>query len=307
MTHLAIVSCSQLPGIFSATKGPIILSGSWTCCGWWACRSISSQSPSDGLQYISKACETRLDLICWTGRSVDTVVAGLTTQTVPWWYIFILWCLHRYREMLQSRQLPSTGCLPCANGCRRQQGRASLRLAVRRTHTGALAERRPLSTVVADLQLVQQQLQELAELVNTSEQLSSSSSSSESEADAPVASMPGPAVSTPSTVQVAPAASTSSPVAELPSPTAPALAQSGRKVQVCTGKACRKKGSEAMLAALQAQADSQPGLSVVSCKCLDKCKAGPNVQLLESAQLPRMLSGVRPLQYADILGQLAPA
>ena len=203
--------------------------------------------------------------------------------------------------------------LHAAGGCHwvrlpGQHARRPQRLSAPRAslQTSVATARRPLSAVVAELHLLQEHLQELAELVKAQEQLSSSSSSSESEADAPPASLTMPVEPVASTLQVAPAANAESPVADVPSSAAPALAQSLRKVQVCTGKACRKKGSEAMLAALQVQAKSQPGVSVVACKCLDKCKAGPNVQLSEAAQIPHILSGVRPLQYADILGQLVP-
>ena len=52
----------------------------------------------------------------------------------------------------------------------------------------------------------------------------------------------------------------------------------GAAVRVCQGKACQKKGSAELMTALQesgACADS-----MVACKCLDKCKLGPNVEVV---------------------------
>ena len=49
-------------------------------------------------------------------------------------------------------------------------------------------------------------------------------------------------------------------------------------MRVCQGKACRKRGSAGLMAALQesgACADS-----MAACKCLDKCKLGPNVEVV---------------------------
>ena len=196
-------------------------------------------------------------------------------------------------------------CLPSA---RAPAHRAAHRVCVK----ALAAKRRPLVAVVTELQRAQQQLQELADLIAAQEELSSSSSSeseAEAEAQAPtLTSLPVPEFA-PSILQEATAASS---VAELQpllqsSGPAPVLAQSTRHVQVCTGKACRKRGSEAMLAALQAQAETQPGVSVTSCKCLDQCKAAPNVQLSDVGRAAQLMTSVQPLHYADILGQLVPA
>ena len=62
----------------------------------------------------------------------------------------------------------------------------------------------------------------------------------------------------------------------------PAMQQQQRQVQVCTGKACRKKGSQEVLAALQQLAIEDGSLSVTSCKCLDLCKAGAHRELVVS-------------------------
>ena len=52
----------------------------------------------------------------------------------------------------------------------------------------------------------------------------------------------------------------------------------GAAVTVCDGKACRKKGSAGLMAALQESGVC--GDSIVACKCLDKCKLGPNVEVV---------------------------
>lgn len=49
-------------------------------------------------------------------------------------------------------------------------------------------------------------------------------------------------------------------------------------MRVCTGKACAKRGSAVLLAALQECGTG--AASTTACKCLDKCKTGPNVEVL---------------------------
>lgn len=52
----------------------------------------------------------------------------------------------------------------------------------------------------------------------------------------------------------------------------------GAAVRVCQGKACSKHGSAGLMASLQEA--GAPALSVTACKCLDKCKLGPNVEVV---------------------------
>jgi len=52
----------------------------------------------------------------------------------------------------------------------------------------------------------------------------------------------------------------------------------GAAVRACQGKACVKKGSAGLMAALQDSGLSPT--SVTACKCLDKCKLGPNVEVV---------------------------
>ena len=161
----------------------------------------------------------------------------------------------------------------------------------------------------AALQRVQQQLASLPDS-------SSSSSSSEEEVAQPEAlAQPTLAVTT-APPEVEPV--TAAPVETLPLQSLPQLMQTQqpqqRQIAVCTGKSCRKKGSEAVLAELQQQAAGDPSISVTSCKCLDKCKLGPNVRMPGSSAgaKKQVLSGVGPMHFPDILGkqpvpQLAPA
>ena len=51
-----------------------------------------------------------------------------------------------------------------------------------------------------------------------------------------------------------------------------------RCVRVCQGRACKKLGATAVLAALQAQ--SIPGFVVRGCSCLGQCGNGPMVVVL---------------------------
>ena len=70
-------------------------------------------------------------------------------------------------------------------------------------------------------------------------------------------------------------------------------------MRVCQGKACRKRGSAGLMAALQesgACADS-----MAACKCLDKCKAGPNVSVRAPGAPRALLTGVRPEMVPSIM------
>ncbi len=52
----------------------------------------------------------------------------------------------------------------------------------------------------------------------------------------------------------------------------------GASVRVCQGKACKKKGSAGLMTALQ-ESGAPCADNMVACKCLDKCKLGPNVEV----------------------------
>ena len=51
----------------------------------------------------------------------------------------------------------------------------------------------------------------------------------------------------------------------------------GASVSVCQGKTCLKRGSNVLMAELQSAGAT--AASVTACKCLDKCKLGPNVEV----------------------------
>ena len=51
----------------------------------------------------------------------------------------------------------------------------------------------------------------------------------------------------------------------------------GASVKVCQGKTCLQRGSNVLMAELQGSGAS--AASVAACKCLDRCKLGPNVEV----------------------------
>ena len=57
---------------------------------------------------------------------------------------------------------------------------------------------------------------------------------------------------------------------------------SGARVSVCQGKACSKRGSAQLMEELSMHAEE--GVEVMPCKCLDKCKAGPNLEVTVGAE-----------------------
>ena len=52
---------------------------------------------------------------------------------------------------------------------------------------------------------------------------------------------------------------------------------SNATVKVCQGKACSKRGGAKLLEELSMHAEQ--GVEVMPCKCLDKCKSGPNLEV----------------------------
>lgn len=86
---------------------------------------------------------------------------------------------------------------------------------------------------------------------------------------------------------------------QLPPPQA--YAEAGR-VLVCQGKACMRRGALQVLQAASHAAAASPGLEVLPCKCLGKCKAAPAVRVRSEAQ-PRsaVFTEVAPLEVPDIL------
>ncbi|BDA40843.1 hypothetical protein COCOBI_01-4970 [Coccomyxa sp. Obi] len=57
---------------------------------------------------------------------------------------------------------------------------------------------------------------------------------------------------------------------------------SGATVRVCQGKACIRRGSAQLLEELSSHAEK--GVELMPCKCLDKCKTGPNIEVSFDAE-----------------------
>lgn len=55
-----------------------------------------------------------------------------------------------------------------------------------------------------------------------------------------------------------------------------------KKIQVCMGNKCKRSGGEALMEEFQRLMGAEGG-AVVACKCMGKCKSGPNVKLFNSA------------------------
>lgn len=53
-------------------------------------------------------------------------------------------------------------------------------------------------------------------------------------------------------------------------------------IRVCQGKACLKRGSANLLGELSMHAEKV--VEVMPCKCLDKCKSGPNLEVSVGAE-----------------------
>lgn len=56
----------------------------------------------------------------------------------------------------------------------------------------------------------------------------------------------------------------------------------GATVRVCQGKACVKRGSAQLLEDMSPHAEE--GIELMPCKCLDKCKSGPNIEVSFDAE-----------------------
>lgn len=78
------------------------------------------------------------------------------------------------------------------------------------------------------------------------------------------------------------------------------------RVAVCQGKACLKRGSAVLLeAATQQAAAYGKQLEVVPCKCLDKCKEGPNVAVRAPGGQRVIVTGVRSEMLPSLLRRSA--
>lgn len=69
------------------------------------------------------------------------------------------------------------------------------------------------------------------------------------------------------------------PATQVPATQVPATQVPATQVMVCQHDSCRRNGSAAVLAALQA-AELPEGVEVVPCDCLGQCSVGPSVRVV---------------------------
>ena len=83
----------------------------------------------------------------------------------------------------------------------------------------------------------------------------------------------------------------------------PAAYEAAGRVLVCQGKACTARGGQAVLAAAAHAAAASPGIEVVPCKCMGRCKQGPALRLRSPQATPScaMLTQVAPLEVPEAL------
>lgn len=77
------------------------------------------------------------------------------------------------------------------------------------------------------------------------------------------------------------------------------------RVLVCQGKACLRKGALQVLQAVSHATAASPGVEVLPCKCLGKCKQGPAMRVrTEGQQRSSLVTEVEPLEVPEVLDQL---
>jgi (2Fe-2S) ferredoxin len=107
---------------------------------------------------------------------------------------------------------------------------------------------------------------------------SSSSSSDSSESDAEVETPSRPAAASPSTTTTS--AASAFRTAATPTTSKPSTRTLGTAtISVCQGKACRKRGSDRVMAALEHSTGDVANVELKGCKCLGQCKRGPAVKV----------------------------
>lgn len=75
------------------------------------------------------------------------------------------------------------------------------------------------------------------------------------------------------------------------------------RILVCQGKACMGKGALQVLQAASHATAASPGIDVIPCKCLGKCKQGPAVRLRNEQPGCTLLTQVSPLEVSDAVQQ----
>jgi (2Fe-2S) ferredoxin len=77
------------------------------------------------------------------------------------------------------------------------------------------------------------------------------------------------------------------------------------RVLVCQGKACMRKGALQVLQAVSHATATSPGLEVLPCKCLGKCKQGPAMRVrTEQQQRSSLITEIEPLEVPEVFDQL---
>lgn len=77
------------------------------------------------------------------------------------------------------------------------------------------------------------------------------------------------------------------------------------RVLVCQGKACMRKGALQVLQAASHATAAAPGVEVLPCKCLGKCKQGPAMRVrTEQQQRSTLATELEPLEVPEILDQV---
>lgn len=77
------------------------------------------------------------------------------------------------------------------------------------------------------------------------------------------------------------------------------------RVLVCQGKACMRKGALQVLQAASHATAAAPGVEVLPCKCLGKCKQGAAMRVrTEQQQRSTLVTELDPLEVPEILDQL---
>jgi hypothetical protein len=165
-----------------------------------------------------------------------------------------------YAPMRPTRRPRSVQCqaAPSSSG---GAGKPDRRERVRRK-AAAVAE--SLDSLALDGELASYDLRLPSASTSYTSSSSSSSESSESEAD------------------VAPTTTTTTTSAASPFSTATRSRPTARgtaTISVCQGKACKKRGSDRVVAALQHSIGDVDGVQLTGCKCLGQCKRGPAVKV----------------------------
>lgn len=76
------------------------------------------------------------------------------------------------------------------------------------------------------------------------------------------------------------------------------------RILVCQGKACMSKGALPILQAASHAASASPGIEIIPCKCLGKCKQGPAMRLRNQQPGCMLLTEVSPLDVPGAVEQV---